>query len=137
MFPDLQDADSFERFLAAPESVLVMTPLWSSIPRPTVDRLSGIAEYLAKEGFAIFTVTEDDPFKNPLMAEWIRQHDRRDIALLPGVASGGGCLVACNFGKPIAIQSSTWEWTTEKLRDWIKLNQPNKSAHPTAGNPPI
>jgi hypothetical protein len=114
-----------------------MTPLWSSFPRPIVDRLSGIAEYLAKEGFVIFAVTEDDPLKNPLMAEWIRQHDRRDIALLPSVATGGGCLVACYFGKPIAIQSSTWDWTAEKLLDWIKSNRPNKSADPTAGNAPI
>lgn len=132
MFLDLHDANSFERFLATPECVLVMTPQWSAFPRPTVDKLSEISKSLSKEGIEIFTATEDDPAKNPLMAEWIRQHDRRDLALLPGIATGGGCIVVCEHGKPIAIQSSTWEWSADKLETWIKSNWHNKRSHSTA-----
>jgi hypothetical protein len=104
-----------------------MTPLWSAFPRPTVEKLSEISEYLGKEGIAIFTATEDDPAKNPLMAEWIMNHNRRDVALLPNIATGGGCLISCEYGRPIAIQPSTWQWSTERLSDWIQTFRPKKS----------
>lgn len=134
MFPDLQDTSSFERFLAAPESILAMTPLWSTLPRPTIEKLSEISEDLGKEGITIFAFTEDDPAKNPLMAEWITHHDHRDVPLLPNIATGGGCLVACDSGRPIAIQPGTWQWSTEKLRAWIQSNRSKKTLHPTEGN---
>ena len=131
MFPDIHDAGSFECFLAAPESVLVMTPLWSAFPRPTVEKLSEISEPLSKQGIAIFTATEDDPSKNPIMSQWITEHDGEDVVLLPGIATGGGCIVACKYGRPIAIQPSTWEWSAEKLADWIQSNRHNKTLHST------
>ena len=132
MFPDIHDADSFGRFLAAPESVLVMTPLWSAFPRPTVEKLSGIFESLATQGLEIFTATEDDPSENPIMAQWISENDGKDVVLLPGIAAGGGCLVVCKSGKPIAIQPSTWQWSADKLADWIQSNRHNKASHSIA-----
>ena len=125
MFPDIHDTDSFERFLAAPASVLVMTPSWSAFPKPTIEKLSGLFESLAKQGIEIFTSTEDDPAKSPIMAQWINENDGEDVVLQPSIATGGGCIVICNSGKPIAIQPNTWQWSADKLADWIQSNRHN------------
>ncbi len=103
----------------SPASVILMTPAWSSYPKEALRKLESLLPDLAAQKVLVFTVTEDDPAKNRSLADWITQHDKAPLRLLPSIATGAGSLIVCRHGKPVHVEPVTWQMATDDLRDTI------------------
>ena len=100
-------------------SVILMTPAWSTYPKEVLRKLEVLLPDLAALKIRVFTVTEDDPAKNRFFADWIAQHDKAPLRLLPSIATGAGSMIVCRHGKPVHVVPVTWQMTTNQLRGTI------------------
>ena len=100
-------------------SVILMTPAWSHYPKEALRKLESLLPDLAAQRIQVFTATEDDPAKNRSFADWITQHDKAPLPLLPSIATGAGSLIVCRHGKPVHVEPVTWQMATDHLRDTI------------------
>ncbi|MFO1482287.1 MAG: hypothetical protein U1F71_02890 [Verrucomicrobiaceae bacterium] len=116
---DIQVQAEMDELRNSANSVILMTPAWSAYPKQTLRKLESLLRDLAAQNIRVFTVTEDDPAKNRAFADWIAQHDRDPLRLLPSIATGAGTLIVCRNGEPIHVEPVTWQMGTDQLMDSI------------------
>jgi hypothetical protein len=100
-------------------SVILMTPAWSSYPEAMLRKVETLLADLAAQNIRVFKVTEDDPNKNQAFTGWIAEHNAAPSRLLPAIAIGAGSLIICRDGRPIHVEPTTCQMTTDQLRATI------------------
>ena len=74
---------------------------------------------LEAQNVQVFSVTEDNPAKNPHFGEWIAEHDKSPLPLLPLMVTGAGSVIVCRHDKPIHLERTIWHLTIDEFKNRI------------------